>query len=574
MEAEMAKSRPKSNADITRQEILRQIFGNVGELIDDFSCAVEASILLHGRMYITDRFACFYSNLFGLEKKIRIPFAHITVVTKENTALVIPNAIAINTFKKKYIFRSFWDRDHCFFTLKSFISKHSNKTLLTRGDVERNVRQAQYSIKSRDDPLFLGKAADVDAGGTRPLSSSANSSTADTISDLGTDDQDPLNVDVEGNSDDDMDNMHEEEVDNEVGNDGGERRLGFRPLSVDGEGPPYFGVTEVEYLQEAAASTLGKVVVQGTIPISLGEYYSFFVDDMAPHSLLKYHETCGDKQLSCTPWEKIGGALPPPSVDKEGEGEGKSSGSNADNSSVGMTREIKFFKPVNLPGLKSTKGVKVQRLHRFGPHGLIIHSSTRLEDVPAADTFSVEDVICVKYNDDKTVSVDISFEVRFHKRTFIKYVIESSTNTEMAKWIEEFFVHLGHCATARVADRNVKLASIKRVLKPVADDSDDDDDGEKGSPPKKKSSVSKALTSVKKSVHKVVNGMQLHVGDSLDSWSRVEGRRFFVVCFALLFGLCVTMYIEMRLASLHVSTLQAQVADMALKIDVLLSRGR
>ena len=37
----------------------------------DYSCAVESKILLHGRMYITDKFICFYSNFFGFEKKVR-----------------------------------------------------------------------------------------------------------------------------------------------------------------------------------------------------------------------------------------------------------------------------------------------------------------------------------------------------------------------------------------------------------------------------------------------------------------------------------------------------------------------
>lgn len=60
---------------------------------------MESTVLLHGRMYITNRFICFYSNLFGLEKKIRIPYSHIRSITKENTAMVIPNAIAISTGK-------------------------------------------------------------------------------------------------------------------------------------------------------------------------------------------------------------------------------------------------------------------------------------------------------------------------------------------------------------------------------------------------------------------------------------------------------------------------------------------
>jgi hypothetical protein len=63
----------------------------------DYTCAVESSVLLHGRMYVTNRYLCFYSNLFGLEKKIRIPFSHIKAITKEFTALVIPNALNVTT---------------------------------------------------------------------------------------------------------------------------------------------------------------------------------------------------------------------------------------------------------------------------------------------------------------------------------------------------------------------------------------------------------------------------------------------------------------------------------------------
>lgn len=63
----------------------------------DFTCAVESTVLIHGRLYVTSKFICFYSNLFGLEKKIRIPYSHIKAITKENTAMVIPNAIAIAT---------------------------------------------------------------------------------------------------------------------------------------------------------------------------------------------------------------------------------------------------------------------------------------------------------------------------------------------------------------------------------------------------------------------------------------------------------------------------------------------
>jgi len=85
---------------------------------------------------------------------------------------------------------------------------------------------------------------------------------------------------------------------------------------------------------------------------------------------VRYHESVKDSDVVLSPWDAMSPTL-------------------------GSTREMKFFKPVNLPGLASTRGVKLQRYKHFEDIGLILNSSTRLEDVPAADTFSVEDVMIV-----------------------------------------------------------------------------------------------------------------------------------------------------------------------------------
>lgn len=83
-----------------------------------------------------------------------------------------------------------------------------------------------------------------------------------------------------------------------------------------------------------------------------------------------YHESVKDSNVVVTAWQSVG--------------------------SYEMGREIKFFKPVNLPGLASTRGVKLQNYKRFGEVGLLLSSSTRLEDVPAADCFSVDDTLEVR----------------------------------------------------------------------------------------------------------------------------------------------------------------------------------
>jgi hypothetical protein len=88
---------------------------------------------------------------------------------------------------------------------------------------------------------------------------------------------------------------------------------------------------------------------------------------------IRYHESVKDSNVVMTAWQTAGAAHE-------------------------LGREIKFFKPVNLPGLASTRGVKLQNYRRFGDVGLLLSSSTRLEDVPAADAFSVDDTLEVRNN--------------------------------------------------------------------------------------------------------------------------------------------------------------------------------
>ena len=151
----------------------------------------------------------------------------------------------------------------------------------------------------------------------------------------------------------------------------------------------------------------------------------------------RYHESVKDKISGIEPWSELPG-------------------------SNGMGRDMKFFKPVNLPGLKDTRGVKIQRLRKFGTYGLLVCSCTKLEDVPSADTFSVDDMLAVTSIEGGTkVMVEINFQVTFIKSTMLKYMIETNTNTEMKKWLDNFFAHLGKAAALHKEgkiDFNVGLA--------------------------------------------------------------------------------------------------------------------
>ncbi|KAK3587699.1 hypothetical protein CHS0354_042485 [Potamilus streckersoni] len=86
-------------------------------LIVDYSCALQKEILVHGRMFITQNWICFYANIFRWETVLTISCKEIKGITKEKTARVIPNAIQITTDKEKFFFTSFSARDKTYLML-------------------------------------------------------------------------------------------------------------------------------------------------------------------------------------------------------------------------------------------------------------------------------------------------------------------------------------------------------------------------------------------------------------------------------------------------------------------------
>lgn len=83
----------------------------------DYSCALQKEILVHGRLYITQNYLCFYANIFRWETNVTLSWKDITAITKEKTALVIPNAILLCDRNDKYFFTSFSSRDKTYMML-------------------------------------------------------------------------------------------------------------------------------------------------------------------------------------------------------------------------------------------------------------------------------------------------------------------------------------------------------------------------------------------------------------------------------------------------------------------------
>ncbi|KAM9358518.1 GRAM domain-containing protein 2B isoform 2-T2 [Symphorus nematophorus] len=90
------------------------------DLIHAYICALQKEVPYHGRLYITDTHACFYSSVLLKDTKVVIPVSCIHIVKKQNTALLVPNALSIRTTEgDKYLFVSLRNRESCFQLLRS-----------------------------------------------------------------------------------------------------------------------------------------------------------------------------------------------------------------------------------------------------------------------------------------------------------------------------------------------------------------------------------------------------------------------------------------------------------------------
>lgn len=83
----------------------------------DYSCAVQRDILVHGRLYVSQNYLCFYANIFRWETCLCIKWKDVTAITKEKTARVIPNAILVSTVTEKHFITSFTSRDKAYLML-------------------------------------------------------------------------------------------------------------------------------------------------------------------------------------------------------------------------------------------------------------------------------------------------------------------------------------------------------------------------------------------------------------------------------------------------------------------------
>ncbi|KAM9566467.1 protein Aster-C isoform 7-T8 [Guaruba guarouba] len=166
-----------------RSEEFKRQFSHLPDserLIVDYACALQKDILLQGRLYLSENWLCFHSNIFRWETTISIALKDITFMTKEKTARLIPNAIQIATKGEKFFFTSFSARDRSYLSifrlwqnvLLDKVEESPSEKQLKKSPLPSSERKSVKLVRSRS----LEKSLDLNENEDLPEKSSASDS--------------------------------------------------------------------------------------------------------------------------------------------------------------------------------------------------------------------------------------------------------------------------------------------------------------------------------------------------------------------------------------------------------------
>ncbi|CAO3648530.1 unnamed protein product [Cunninghamella echinulata] len=167
----LQRSQPTSEK---RNKEFHNLFKSIPEedhLIEDYGCALQKEILLQGRIYISQRYVCFNSNIFGWVTNLVIAFSDIVEIEKKTTAIFIPNAIQISTHQSKHFFASFLSREQAYEQMME-IWKSPLRSTMSMNSTTKDINDSfdDQSLLS-DDSLSLSQwdeKDDRDFNGKKP----------------------------------------------------------------------------------------------------------------------------------------------------------------------------------------------------------------------------------------------------------------------------------------------------------------------------------------------------------------------------------------------------------------------
>ncbi|KAK2500314.1 hypothetical protein MC885_020767 [Smutsia gigantea] len=428
-----------------RNEDFRKLFSKLPEaerLIVDYSCALQREILLQGRLYLSENWICFYSNIFRWETTISIQLKEVTCLKKEKTAKLIPNAIQICTESEKHFFTSFGARDRCFLLIFRLWQNALLEKTLSPRELWHLVHQcygSELGLTSEDEdyvcPLQLnglGNAKEVDD--VIALSDITPSGAADHSqepSPVGsrrsriTPDLSRASSDADHGAEEDK----EEQTDRQPDASSSQTVTPVaEPPSTEPtppDGPTSLGPMDLLPSEELLTDTTdlatllpdlsGRLLINAVFHVGAEQLQQMLFSD-SPF-LQGFLQQCKFTDVTLSPWS----------------GESK----------CHQRRVLTYTIPISNPlGPKSASVVETQTLSRCGPQagGCVVDSEVLTQGIPYQDYFYTAHRYCILALARNKARLRVSSEIRYRKQpwSLVKSLIEKNS------WsgIEDYFHHL------------------------------------------------------------------------------------------------------------------------------------
>ncbi|XP_018586883.2 GRAM domain-containing protein 2B-like isoform X2 [Scleropages formosus] len=158
------------------------------ELTHSFTCALQKEVLYHGKLYVSENYLCFHSSVLLKETKVVVPVANVRAVKKQNTALVVPNALSVRTADgEKYLFTSLRNRESCYKLLCSVclhVEDRSANSSPQVSSAENGLDRSRETVRMPSGPRVLFRCAHDDGSiaGVAAVERSASRSLPQTLS--------------------------------------------------------------------------------------------------------------------------------------------------------------------------------------------------------------------------------------------------------------------------------------------------------------------------------------------------------------------------------------------------------
>lgn len=395
-------------ASAKRNKEFHQVFKRLPSnenLIDDFGCALSKDILVQGRMYLSEHYICFNSNILGWVTNIMIPLQEVIQIEKKSTAVLFPNGMIIRTLYHKYVFATFLSRDSTFILITNVwhgVLLGSDSDTNINGNKKRSALYAASKNDTREELLDNGYAGDS-------ISDTSKKRYEEEVSDLDAYlDESSLDELLEKTDDDIKEVKSDPESDtnnsplrNDSGADAGmgntnESSGSFQGLPITG--PATHAPTDIDYNKLSDETFIADEVIRA--PLGVIFLMLFGADNSKFLKILKTQKNYDISESDIT-------ELSPNSKE----------------------RNYTYTKPLNGPiGPKKTKCQIQDKLVEYDMERyILVEQITTTPDVPSGNSFQIKTKIFLSWAENNSTRLYILTVVEWSGRSWIKGAIEKGS---------------------------------------------------------------------------------------------------------------------------------------------------